>query len=83
MSGLSEDWVGIVVGGFQRRAGRKLEGMIGPKGREYEIIYNRWRKFDIEEVELEEGEEGDYHIGEASILRKVLRTDGYRGWIEW
>ncbi len=62
-----EDWVGIVVGGFQRRAGRKLEdaiagtlrlalkrdikpenitmrkkikddeGMIGPKGREYEI----------------------------------------------
>jgi len=32
-----EDWVGIVVGGFQRRAGRKLEGMIDPKGREYEI----------------------------------------------
>ena len=62
-----EDWVGIVVGGFQRRAGRNLEdaiagtlriglkrdikpenitmrkkikdeeGMIGPKGREYEI----------------------------------------------
>ena len=29
--------MGIVVGGFQRRAGRKLEGMIGPKGREYEI----------------------------------------------
>ena len=37
MRGLSEDWVGIVVGGFQRRAGKKLEGMIGPKGREYEI----------------------------------------------
>ena len=33
MRGLSEDWVGIVVGGFQRRAGRKLEGMIGPKGK--------------------------------------------------
>ena len=29
------------------------------------------------------GEEGDYHIGEASILCKVLRTNGYRGWIEW
>ena len=64
-----EDWVGIVVGGFQRRAGRNLEdaiagtlriglkrdikaenitmrkkikdeeGMIGPKGREYEIDF--------------------------------------------
>jgi len=37
MRGLSEDWVGIVVGGFQRRASRKFEGTIDPKGREYEI----------------------------------------------
>jgi hypothetical protein len=67
-----EDWVGVVVGGFQRRAGRNLEdaiagtlrialkkdirpenirmrerirdeeGMIGPKGREYEIDLYIW-----------------------------------------
>jgi len=133
-----EDWVGIVLGGFQRRAGRKLEdaiagtlrlalkrdikpenitmrkkikddeGMIGPKGREYEInlyitngeslifeIKSYAEEEDVErfndKAELakkklnlkEESEEGDYHIGEASILRKVLQTDGYRGWIEW
>ena len=98
-----EDWVGIVVGGFQRRAGRKLEdaiagtlrlalkrdirpenitmrkkikddeGMIGPKGREYEIdIITDGESLIFEIKSYAEEEDVERFNDKAELAKKKL-----------
>ena len=99
-----EDWVGIVVGGFQRRAGRNLEdaiagtlriglkrdikpenitmrkkikdeeGMIGPKGREYEIdLYVTDGESLIFEIKsYAEEEDVEWFNDKAELAKKKL-----------
>ena len=102
-----KDWVGIVVGGFQRRAGRNLEdavagtlrialgkevkpenitlrkkirdddGLIGPKGRSYEIDLCVTNKecliFEIKSCAEEEDIDRFYDKAELAIKKLGLR----------